>query len=203
MAAVDDGLVQVASIEEQADFVVVVQVRVGKHEVAIAFYKMHADPASSNKHLRDHALHCFAEFNADGIRMIADNFDAVDRGKPLFVPRVRLHGARRRGSSMIADYTNRRSGSGHYDSGRSSFATHGSESRLRQIEDQRLRDPIRPFIQSNHTVARINCMLQRFCVICDAVADRTEPKNIGHREALPGWASRFVLQGQQPLGRSF
>ncbi len=37
MAAVDYGLVQVAAIEEQADLVVVVQVRVGQEKIAIAF----------------------------------------------------------------------------------------------------------------------------------------------------------------------
>ena len=72
------------------------------------------------------------------------------------------------------------------DAGLKSFATDGPESRLRQIEHQRLRDPIRPFIQPQHSVAGIDRVLQRFRVIRDSITDRTKPENIDHREALLG-----------------
>ena len=105
------------------------------------------------------------------------------------VPGVWLHAARRRSPSMIADHANRRSRAGHHDPRRSTLATHGPEPGLRQIEDQRLRDPIRPFIQSQHSVAGINCVLQGLRFIRNSVADRPEPENIGHRKLLPSFTS--------------
>jgi hypothetical protein len=93
---------QIATIEEQADLVIVIQMRIGQLEVPITFHQMHGNPALANEDLRHDALHCSAKFNADGVCMFADNFNAGNDREPFLIPRVRLHAAGESSALMIA-----------------------------------------------------------------------------------------------------
>lgn len=85
VAPVDDDLVQITAIEKQSNLVIVVKVGIGQQKIAIAFDEMDGDPALADQYLRDDALHGLAEFNADGLGVLTDNFDAVNRRKSLFL----------------------------------------------------------------------------------------------------------------------
>ena len=173
---------QVTAIQKQADFVVVVKMRIGQQEITIAFHKMHGNSASSDQNLRDDTFHGLAKFDPDGIGVLTNDLDAADRGKPFVLPGMSLHGHRRCSPLMIADHTNRRPRASHDDSRGSPLTTHGPDSLFCQIKDQRFGNPIRPLIQPQHPIPRIERMLQSLGIVRHSIADRTEPKNIRHAE---------------------
>ena len=89
--------------------------RVGQDKVAIPLHEVYGDLATANQHLRNHAFQGLAKLDSDGIGVLADDLNSVDRGEPLLIPGASLHARRRSGSLVIADHAQRGAGARHYD----------------------------------------------------------------------------------------
>ena len=176
----DDGLVQVDFIEMNADARVVIEVAAIDDQVAGSLGDMHGRADVPDQHTRQCRLHDADNANAVGFRVIAFNLDAIYCRHAFVLPFLGAKPAGISGAGMCAFQEQCRSGTGHDDLRHSAQAADRGAAAFLQINQQRLRDAIRPARKLDQTLAIVESVLNRLGVIHHTIACSAEIEHVCH-----------------------
>jgi len=152
VVADNDDLVKIATVEEDAGVVIVVDVALADDEVAVALGEMQAVVAVSDEHFANGGLHGSEQLDADRARMAAMHLEAADNGEAFTFPRVRFYAGRSSGALVVTDDAQGGAGAFHENARCAVVAANADKACARQRHNDGLSDAVVAAREFKHTV---------------------------------------------------